>query len=48
LGLAFGGFTPCLAEGSNSYILLVIFNPFLWALSNVWPFNPTASQLGQP
>jgi hypothetical protein len=25
---------------------LPIFNPFLWALNKVWPFNPTASQLG--
>jgi hypothetical protein len=29
LGLAFGGFTPCLAEGSNFYILLTIFSSFL-------------------
>jgi hypothetical protein len=48
LGLAFGGFTLSLAEGSNSYIVLVNFNPFLWTLNKVWPFNPTTSQLRQP
>jgi hypothetical protein len=41
LGLAFEGFTLCSAEGSNSYILLVIFK-------KVCPFNPTASRLGRP
>jgi hypothetical protein len=45
LGLAFGGFTLCMAEGSNYYILLVIFNPFLWIINKVWPLNPTASRL---
>jgi hypothetical protein len=29
-------------------ILSAIFNPFLWTLDKVWPFNPTASRLGQP
>jgi hypothetical protein len=48
LGLTFGGFTLCLAKSFNSYILLVIFSPLLWTLYKVWPFNPTASQLGWP
>jgi hypothetical protein len=48
LDLAFGGFTLCLAEGSNSYIFLATFNPFFWTLNKVWPFNPTASRLGRP
>jgi hypothetical protein len=45
LVLAFGGFTLCPDEGSNSYILLAIFSPFLWTISKFWQFNPTASQL---
>jgi hypothetical protein len=48
LGLAFGSFTLCPAKGSNAYILWAIYNPFLWNLNKVWPFNPTVSQLGQP
>jgi hypothetical protein len=44
LGLAFGGFTLCPTKGSNSYILLAIFTPFLWTLNKVWPFNPMASR----
>ena len=35
------GTTVCPANGSNSYILLTIFNPFLWTLLKVWRFNPT-------
>jgi hypothetical protein len=45
LGLAFGSFTLCPAEGSNSYILLTIFNLFLWTLNKVWPFNPTTGMV---
>jgi hypothetical protein len=48
LGLNFGGLTLCLAEGFNYYILLAIFNPFLWTLNKVWPLNPTASWYQQP
>jgi hypothetical protein len=48
LGSAFGGFTLCLTEGSNSHISLVIFNPFLWTLNEVWSFNPMASRLERP
>jgi hypothetical protein len=34
LGLAFGGFTLCPAEGCTYYILLaIIFSPFLWTLN---------------
>ena len=33
LGLDFGGVTLCPPKGSNSYNLLVIFNPFLWTLA---------------
>jgi hypothetical protein len=43
LDLAFGGITLCPTKGSNSHILLATFNPFLWALYKVQPFNPTAS-----
>jgi hypothetical protein len=35
-GSAIGGFTLCLAEGSNSYIFLAIFSPFLWTHNKVW------------
>jgi hypothetical protein len=48
LDLAFGGFTLCPPEGSSYYILLVIFNSFLWTLIKVWPLNLTASRLGRP
>jgi hypothetical protein len=43
LGLTFGGFTLYPTEGSNPYMLLIVFNPFLWTLNKVWPFNLTAS-----
>jgi hypothetical protein len=43
LVFAFGAFRLCPAEGFNSYILLVIFNPIIWTLNKVWPFYPTAS-----
>jgi hypothetical protein len=36
--------TLCPAVGSNSYIIRVIFSPFIWTLNKVWPFNPTACQ----
>jgi hypothetical protein len=48
LGLTFGGSTLCSPKGSNSFISLVIFSLFLWALDKGWPFNPTASRLGRP
>jgi hypothetical protein len=41
--LGYGGFTLCLTKGSNSYILLIIYNPVLWTLNKVQPFNLTAS-----
>jgi hypothetical protein len=46
--LAFGGFILCPAKGTTYYILLSIFNPFIWNLNKVRPLNPTASQLGRP
>jgi hypothetical protein len=46
--LDFGGFTLCPAEGSTYYILLAIFNSFLWTLNKFWPLNSTASRLGRP
>ena len=48
LGLAFGGFTLCPTKGSNIYILLPIFSPFLWTLNKVWPLTPTPSRLRRP
>ena len=46
LRLAVGDSTLCLAEGSNTYLLLIICNPFLWTLNRDWPLNSTTSQLG--
>jgi hypothetical protein len=43
LGLAFGGFIVRLAVGSNYYISLVNFSPFIWTVNKVWPVNPTSS-----
>ena len=48
LGLVSGGSTLCPAEGSNYYILLVVFNPLFWTLNKVRPLNPKASRLGRP
>jgi hypothetical protein len=42
LGLAFGGFTLCATEGSTYYIVLAIFNPFLW------PLNKFGHSIPQP
>jgi hypothetical protein len=47
LGLAFGGFTLCLAKGSTYYILLAIFNSFLWTLNKVCPLR-AGSHYGRP
>jgi hypothetical protein len=47
LGLAFGGFTLCPAEGSTYYILLAIFSSILWTLDKIWPLNPTASGIAR-
>jgi hypothetical protein len=48
LDFGLGGLTLCPTEGSNSYILLAIFSPFIWTFNKVWPFNPMASRLGRP
>ena len=44
-GLAFGGFSLCSTKGSNYYILLAIFIPFLWTIYKVWPLNLDSHKL---
>jgi len=51
LGLALGGFTlffyqPKAPTPIFIVYLLPIYCLFLWTLNKVWPFNPTAFQLG--
>jgi hypothetical protein len=50
LGLAFRGFTLCLAKKTPvpRFHWLSTSNPFLRTLNKVWSLNPTASQPGRP
>jgi hypothetical protein len=48
LGLAFEGFTLCLAEGSNSYILLAILTQFLRLSTKIGHSISRHLDLGRP